>query len=353
MKAITLAKLTLTISLLFSAATFAEVLLPIHNLRDQGPTDHCWAYSMSNILETRAQVRNSTQILINVEQDIKYWVDYERMMYIYRTKRNFFLGDYEGGWQIEFFETLLKHGKHLFNNSVQKTLIQYQPFQNYISSLKMSPLPRPRPDPTLESWYVIPDIMKTRFKTAQEAHEFTIQFLNRKYGKPQGNTRWSEKIIPVNITAKQILGADYVVNRSVDSIVLVKPTYDGQNGWTKYLENRYWGYRYDKNQVLKLVDQSLDNKWPVGFDNVSHAMTIQAYVLDPQGTKHYAVADSIGGKIVWYSGDELLKELNLMTFFRVAIPKALPAKTERYMLQLRLPMNKTLDQFDQVTRPPR
>lgn len=217
----------------------------------------------------------------------------------------------------------------------------------------MSPLPKPQPDPTLESWYAIPNIMKTRFKSEQEAHEFTIQFLNRKYGQPQGSTRWSGKTIPLTSSAKHILGADAVVNRSVDSLVLIKPTYDNQHGWTKYLENRYWGYRYDKNQILKLVDQSLDNKWPVGFDNVYHAATIQAYAIDAHGNKHYAVADSIGGKILWYSGDALLKELNLMTFFRVAIPKALPKKTESHMLMLRLPMNKTLDQFDQVTRPPR
>ena len=353
MKAFNLKGFAVILSLVFTTLVQAQVLLPLHTLRNQGTTDHCWAYSMTHLLETRALVRDSNEIMINIEKDIKYWVDYERMMYNFRTKQSFYLGNYEGGWQIEYFESLLKHGKSIYSNAKVTPQLRYQPLQDYFSNMKFLPEPRQQEDSTLPSWEQASQAMRTQFKTEQEAHNYAINYLNRKYGQPQATTQWNGRPIAVSDTAKAILGSDYVVNQSVDALVLVKPTSDGNFGWIKYLENRYWGYRYDKAQILPLIELSLNNKFPVTFDNVYHAMTIVAYTPATNGVKYYAVADSIPGKITWYSADKLLGELNLVTFFRYAIPNALPPKSSGHMLRLMIPYSKTLDQFDNVAIPPR
>ena len=352
MKAFNLKGAIVTLSLAFTTFVQAQVLLPLHTLRNQGTTDHCWAYSMTHLLETRAMVRDSNEIMINIEKDIKYWVDYERMMYNFRTKQNFYLGDYEGGWQIEYFESLLKHGKSIYSNSRVTPQLRYQIMQNYFSNLNFMPEPRPREDATLPKWEQASQAMRTQFKTEQEASNYAINYLNRKYGPPATTTQWNGKPVSVSDTAKLIMGSDIVVNQSADSLVLIKPTSDGKYGWTKYLENRYWGYRYDKSQILNLVELSLNNKFPVTFDNVYHAMTIIAYAPTSSGEKYYAIADSIPGKITWYSASKLLSELNMVTFFRYAIPNALPAKSQGHMLKLIIPFSKTLDQYDNVAFPP-
>jgi hypothetical protein len=149
-----------------------------------------------------------------------------------------------------------------------------------------------------------------------------------------------------------ILGADYNANQTVDALVLVKPTTDGQYGWIKYLDDRYWGYRYDRSQILNLIELSLTNKFPVTFDNVYHAMTIVAFTPAKDGVKYYAVADSIPGKITWYSQDKMLGQLNLVTFFKSAIPNSLPPRNSNHMLNMLIPMNKTIDQVDNVAFPP-
>jgi hypothetical protein len=142
----------LIFSLVLSTLAQAQVLLPLHTLRDQGTTDHCWAYSMTHLLESRAMARESNEILINIEKDVKYWVDYERMMYIHRSKGNFYLGEYEGGWQIEYFESFLKHGKSVYSNQRVNPQLRYQPLQDYFSNMKFLPEPRPQEDSTLPSW---------------------------------------------------------------------------------------------------------------------------------------------------------------------------------------------------------
>jgi hypothetical protein len=352
MKILNLKNYFVAAALIVSSFAQAQISLPLHTLRDQGTTDHCWAYSMSHILESRALSRDSQQIHINTEKDVKYWVDYERMMYIFRTKNKFYLGDYEGGWQIEFFESLIKHGKNIYNNAIVTPQIVYQPFAEYFSNMRFFPEPRPRPDKTLPSWESAASSMK-RFTNEKEAHNYAINYLNRMYGPAQTTTLWNGQNVSISKSAQLILGDDYANNNSAEAVVLVKPIFDNQIGWAKYLDNRYWGYRYNIYKVLSLVELSLDNKFPVAYDNEFHAKTILAYAVKPDGTRAYAIADSIPGKITWLDANWLLNELNLVTFFKQALGDTLPPRTQENLLQLRLPMGTTLDQFDHVSFPPR
>src|SRR5688572_13808582 len=95
---------SLAVLLLFllSAAASAGVRLPVPYLRDQADTAHCWSYAMSNLLESRALAREGLAVHVNVEKDVVYWINYERMKYITETRNEFYLGSYEGGWQIEY-----------------------------------------------------------------------------------------------------------------------------------------------------------------------------------------------------------------------------------------------------------
>ncbi len=347
-----LSRAIVCLGVLFSFFAQGSISLPLHTLRDQGSTAHCWAYSMSHLLEARALVRDSNQVMINVEKDVKYWVDYERMMYIYRTKNDFYLGDYEGGWQIEYFEAFLKHGKTVLSNSKVKPEIRYRPLEEYFSQIPFMPEEYVRPQPGLPAWsQVIAKLKSSQLPNAEAAHNFAINYLNKKYGPPAGDTKWNQRSVNVSESAKLVLGSDYVITPSVESLVLVKPVVDGNFGWVKYLQNRYWGYRYDQNKIFQLIEQSLDNRWPVTFDDVYHAMTIIGYT-ESNGTHYYAVADSIPGKITWYKQDDLLRELNLLTFFRVAIPNALPPRSQVHMFSSLIPMSQTIDEIDNVTFPP-
>lgn len=332
---------------------FADISLPLATLRNQAHTDHCWAYATSHLLESRALLRDSKRVLINVEKDVKYWVDYERMMYIYKTKNDFFLDSYEGGWQIEFWQSFLKHGKSLIAVSTIVPEVFYKPLEDFFKSLEFMPEPKKIPDSSLPSWFAVKEMLKTQMTSDQQAHDFAIDYLNRYYGIPAVTTTWEAQSIATKESAQYVLNGDYEMNHDVDSVVLIKPVTDGQLGWVQYLNYRYWGYRYDRSKVLSLIELSLDQKWPVSFDNVYHAMTILAYFTDHEGNKHYAVADSIPGKITWYAANSLLAQLNLVTFFKVAIAEMLPPKNVQTVVQLNLAVGQTIDQKDNVVFPPR
>src|SRR5258708_771675 len=98
------------------------------------------------MLESRALYRDSTDIVINIEKDVKYWVDYERMLYVYRNKHEFYLGEYEGGWQIEYWESFLKHGKSIYQVKPAQPDVWYTPFEDYTQHLEFMAEPRPLPD---------------------------------------------------------------------------------------------------------------------------------------------------------------------------------------------------------------
>lgn len=339
-------------SVLLTQTTHAAVQLPLTTVRDQSDTAHCWAYSASHFLESRSLVRDSQEVLINVEKDVKYWVDYERMMYNFRYKQDFYLGSYEGGWQIEFLETLFKHGKNLIRNQGVTPSITYKPLEDFFAGLPFMEEPRPVPNYTMIPLEQVTQKMHG-FTDETQAHEFAIDYLNRLYGAPSTTTVWDGQEIDLKESSQFILGSDFQKKNSVEAFVLVKPVYDGGYGWIKYLNDRYWGYRYDQNKILELVELSLTNQWPVTFDNVYHAMTIIGFTQAQDGQKFYAVADSAGGKITWYDESRMIADLNLVTFAKEAIQGALPERAQRTLLRMSLPQGKTIDQVDNVTFPPR
>lgn len=336
--------------ILFAQLSWGGVRLPLLTLRDQGNSLHCWAYSMSHLLESRALIRDSQKILINVEKDIMYWVDYDRMWFIYETKGDVYLNVDEGAWQIEYWESLLKHGKFISSVEVAEPSLLYNYPDAFKGGLPFMEEPRPTPDPTLMSFVEAKDYLRT-LENDDVARAFIVDFLDRYYGKPVTITEWlDQKNMSISEVSSKILGSDFSDNHEIESVVLIKPTSDGNFGWVKYLYNRYWGYRYDETKILELVETSLDRHWPVTFDNVYHAMTIIGYEKTAEGT-FYAIVDSDPAQISWYSEKDLRKQLNLVTFFKSTIADKLPPRSNRNMFVKK--SGKELDRYDHVEIPPR
>lgn len=323
----------------------------MHSLRDQANTDHCWAYAMSNLIESRSLFSNSRDVTFNTELDVKYWVDFERMLYMYRTKNDVFLGLYEGGWQIEFWESFLKHGKNLYQVHKEKPTVWYSPFEYYTKHIEFMSVPRGEVDPTLMTPAQAAEKLKTGFQTEEDAVAFITDFLNRRYGKPTNYTSYLDNPIYVSDTPRWVLGKDYQKNHNVDSVVLVKPVDDGKFGWVRYLSDRYWGYRYDSTKVNRLIVKSLRNGWPVSFDNSYHAMTIVGYEMK-QNVLYFAIADSIHGEIRWVSEPIFNSQLNLLTFVQSAIPGELPLRVSNKAMDLGIrTRNFNIDKMDNVDKP--
>ncbi|MBI4404649.1 MAG: hypothetical protein HY537_10830 [Deltaproteobacteria bacterium] len=323
-----------------------SVSLPIHSLRDQGSTAHCWAYAMSNVLESRALVRQSLDFTFDIEAEAKYWVDYERMLYIYRTKKDYFLsGTYQGAWQIEFWESLLKHGKLVKRTEFKKPEVLYKPMQEFTEHLPFIAGPKPIYSPSYDELDKVKNKLRNDFKTEKEAIDFIVDYLNHWLGSPPQMTTWFEEQKAIPEIAPLVLEADYDLSHTVDSLVAIKPATDGDYKWVRFFDERYWGYRYDSTKVLSLIESSLDKGWPVTFANLGHAMAIMGYEKTDNGT-FYAVADSIPGKITWYSESMLSKNLNFIFILEVAIKGMLPEKPRAYQ------HTRDYDRIDQAEIPP-
>ena len=79
-------------------------------------------------------------------------------------------------------------------------------------------------------------------------------------------------------------------------------------------------------------------------------MTIVGFDTDSTGTR-YAVADSVPGKITWYTAENLLPNLNLLSIFAEAIPGVLPLRGRTSILRTAPGVN--VDSRDNVDFPPR
>jgi hypothetical protein len=259
---------------LSSLVTFIAVRLPLHSLRSQESTSHCWAYASSHMLESRALVRDSIDVVIDVERDVKYWVDYERMMAIYRLKHSVYLEQYEGGWQIEYWNAFLKHGKSIHQAKDGAPTITYPVLQDFTDHLPFMEAPQPKPDPTLISLSEVKEKLMHEIKTEDEARAFALDYLDRWRGKPNDKTSWMNEEVNVEAVPERVMGGDFAAVHSVDDLILISPVSDGDYKWVKFLDDRFLGYRYPKDKVLALIQTSLDANWPVTFDNVGHAMTI-------------------------------------------------------------------------------
>jgi hypothetical protein len=344
--------------LFFSAEAMAGVQLPLHSLRDQATTRHCWSYAMANFLESRSLTSHATEATIDIEQDVKYWVDYERMMYIFNSKHEFYLGEDEGGWQIEFFEAFVKHGRSIYQAKETTPEILYPLFKPYTKHMKHMPVDRPPPDPTLMPYFQVPDHLMKNIKSEAEAKAFAIDYLNRYYGKSLETTKWLKDEVQLSEIPKLLMGPDHKVNGNRDALILIKPTEDKVYGWAKYIDDRYWGYRYDASQILTLIESSLNNGWPVTFDNTYHAMTIIGYETNTNGDTYYAVADSVPGKITWYASANLKAELNLVSVAAESVKGLLPPRARENLLNLALLQSRhhgtkdmSLDEIDHTDKP--
>lgn len=325
-----LLNVVLCLSLFLSLQVKAEgIRLPLHSLRDQSHTSHCWAYAMSHMLESRALYRGGVDAVIDIERDAKYWVDYERLMAIYKSKNDeIYFGDNEGGWQIEYWNAFLKHGKAFHKVSSNLAQILYPVFTPFNQHLDFMPGPTNPHDATLPTFAAAKKHVMSNLQSTAEVEKYAFDFLERYYGAPAEETNWMGETVSLNETAEKLMDDDFADHNTVEDLVLVKPVTDGDYKWVKYLGERFWGYRYDKEKVLQLVQHSLDNGWPVTFDNVYHAMTILGYD-EKDGMDFYAVADSGGGSITWYESSRMLSNLNLVSFFKGSIAGELPAKPKK------------------------
>lgn len=325
------------------------VRLPLHSLRDQSSTSHCWAYAMSHALESRALHRDGIDSVIDIERDAKYWVDYERLMAIYKSKnKEIYFGEYEGGWQIEFYNAFLKHGKSFFRAESNPAQILYPYFEKFDKHLAFMPGPTNPHDPTLPTFDKVREEVEKSTKSEEEVKKYVFDFLDRYYGKPAEESKWLQgQTLGLTETAEALLGDDFENHSTVNDLILVKPVTDGDSKWVKYLGERFWGYRYESAKLLDLVRHSLDNGWPVTFDNVFHAMTILGYETKDGGDTFYAVADSGGGTITWYPSQSMLSNLNMASFFKESIEGMLPNKPKQAPRD-----GVNYDKRDNVTFPP-
>ncbi len=316
--------LLILFSNLLPAHSSGSIRLPLDSLRSQKGTMHCWAYAMSHLLESRAALRESNFVMFDVETDTKYWVDYERLWSVYRMNSDVYIGNVELGWQMEFWEALLKHGRALYRTAHGSSEAGYPlltPFFSPWGFIAGSSSHTPGASA------IPPAAIKQRIQIGGFANEFEVDdfithSLDQWYGRPQNATQWFGKTIALEETPSYVLGIDFAPAK-LESFVLIKPVSDNEYGWVKYLDERYWGYRYNAKSALSLIDRSLDSHWPVSFDNSRHAMTIVGYEKGASET-HYAVADSIGSKITWITGRKLLPSLNLLTIFHATVADLLP-----------------------------
>lgn len=333
--------------LICNSAWATGVRLPIHTLRDQDGTAHCWAYATSHMLESRALLRDSIEAMIDIEKDIKYWVDYERMLSLYRLKTDIYIDYYEGAWQIEYWEAFLKHGRPLVKTLSTTPEIRYPILAPYYSQIDFSAGPPYVNDPTRPSLEEVKTKLKDgTFATEDEAKAYITNYLDRWYDKATFTTTWLDTPVNTEEVPKLLLGEDFGQGLITASFVLIKPVTDGNFGWAKYLGERYWGYRYDSTKVIDLIIHSLDDSWPVTFDNVYHAMTIVGYEHKNSET-YFAVADSVGARIIWYSSHDLQSALNLVTFFRPTIEELLPSQTKTRVSGI-----EDMDARDNLKHPP-
>jgi hypothetical protein len=297
---------------------------------------------MAFVLESHALAHSSFDATIDLEKNLMYWINYDRMTYIYKTKGDFFLDkNNEASWQIEYWEAFLKHGAQISESKIGTPDIWYSDFHIYRSSTPFMPEARPVPDASL---IPIPDLvarLKKGFSSDAEADGYIRDYLDRWFGKPLVEAKWLGEALPVEGVPAKLLGNEFPVDGSVDSMILVKPIDKGTIGWAPYLYNRYWAYFYDSSKVLDLVRMSLDHGWPVTFDMGAHAETIIGYREAPVGTM-YAIADSLASSIAWVDSGSMQSRLNLVTFFKDAIPGAIPPRLPRTMARELLSQPKPL-----------
>jgi len=310
------------------------------------------------MLESRALHAHKIEATINIEQDVVYWVNLERLMSIFDLKKDMIqwnpLYD-EGGWQIEYWNSFLKYGK-LITSSKADAIPQvlYSPFAPYYSDIPFVTIDRPMPTEGILSFEAVKEkLLSNDFVTREEAFSFVRDWLDTHYGKALLRTQWLGEEIATQDVPKKILATDYEAMKSTESMVLIKPVSDLGNGWVKYLGERYWGYRYDQSKIFGLIQQVLDKGWPVTYDNVYHAITIIAYKKNEEtGKMHYAIADSSPASIYWQDEDLLLGNLNLVTVPLHTVTDLLPAR-EGARLLLPLPRAESWDEVDNVKIPPR
>ena len=341
--------LFLGLLLSISASAVAGVLLPLQTLRNQASTAHCWAYASGHMLESRAQAREMVDFMFTTEQDTKYWVDFERLMYIWRTKKDFYFDfSYEGGWQIEFMNSLLKYGKVIKRSQTGNAQVWYNSFSDYTTALPFEVIARPTPDRSLpETSEIAAKMRGNTLVTEADAMAYANDILTRQYGRPMSQTKWFGQTVDLKETTELVFGSDNVT--SLNAFVLVKPTNDGNYGWSAMISERFFGFRMETSKVLSMIKKSLDKQWPVTFDNVYHAMTIIGYDTK-DGVDYFAVADSVPGKITWYSASRMPNDLNLVTFYRAAIAEDLPAQTKGNTVTW--PKNFNSDKYDYIDIPP-
>lgn len=339
------------IQLLISVSAFAGTRLPFHSLRDQDSTMHCWAYAMSHAVESRALSRDHMTPIVYVEKEVKRWVDYERLMYMYKTKNDFYFDpDSEGAWPIEYWEALLKHGFQIYKVSNDEPTLTYPINKPYYENLGFIDYERPPVDPDLIDVDEMKRKLRNEISNDAEATKFIEKYLKGLFGDPTMTTKWFEKTVNINEISALLLGKDVPAAGSlqdkINKMALVVPVSDGNQRWVKYLENRYWGYRYDSKNIFLMIETSLKNGYPIPFDNTQHAMTIIGFEK-VDTTTYYAVADSSPAKITWKPGSTLKDQLHHLYFYTESIPGVLPPKPEQQPIS-----DRDYDELDGFITPP-
>jgi hypothetical protein len=302
-------------ALLISFNAFAGILLPLPQVRDQGDTTHCWAYAMTHAIEARTLARDSNEVVIHIEKDLIYWAAYERLMEVFNSKQDYPWDPFlEMGRMFEFWKAFQRHGKQIVKVAQGSNVAIYSYPNDFKGTLGF--IAGQTQDNSTNTTVLIKKLKATTDVNVAKA--LIEEALNQHFGKPDtSDTPWLNGRIGFVDVPKYVMGSDLPAATIQDWIV-VEPSYSSNVGqWEKM--GGTWVYHYPRAKLMDLIRASLDQKWPVTHANWGHARTIIGYQ-----DRSFAVADSIGQKITWFTEDALLRDTASIELLRSVVGNLIP-----------------------------
>ncbi len=318
----------------FSFSAYADVLLPLSTLRVQG-VFHCWAYVVAYTLESRALSRDGIEIFIDVEKDLDYWVNYQRLKDVYFQKRRYSDKKDEHG-NIVGIGSRLGVGFDFWQHAYQQGLFIYQSrlganrqplysttegFQSSVTHLYSYPFEDTHWLDTdflalasVESKLLDKDL---RWSEAENLiHEgLRAHFKYDKIPSAVSDTTWLEATVSTKESLDKVLGADRMNIRFYDWISIVP--FEREKKWTRDRLSGAWSYGLKREEYPSLIRESLDQGWPIGvtFADLAHITPVVGYASETKQdgrTKYkYAVVHGMGSPadVSWETEEFLLKDL--------------------------------------------
>lgn len=291
MKNKTFILIALIASFIFGANALAETKLPIHSFRRQGTTNHCWAYSAANVIQTRSLLETSTFSELNVEQDLFYWVAYDRLFHRYKTgtettglkdvngKRYVTIPDEElisdYGTPQEFFDAFLKHGHSV--SGIRKVL----------SAPSTTPLILPFMAPKKKFNEKNLDVKKLvqrldQINNDNEADQLIRSTLDSLMGAPSDYPKMSQKMLPLQ-TSNDLKLISLKVTKNPKLL----------HQWDTFSSGRFTAYYVTFEEAKNWIRSSLKQGW-AAIVNTDGVGGLHSWTATGERNDQFAAADSRG-----------------------------------------------------------